>query len=392
LRVLILSEARYRCTTCGDCCRGWDVPLEPGESEKFRRLASAWVPVDQLRIGREKHNNVMVETLAGREGQCQVLTEDQLCRIHGAHGEAAKPRACRIFPYTFVATPSGVRVALSWACPAVIDAEGAPLTEQRAEIEQLFSQAVDGTRYLLRLGDEVALNSRHKLAWRDAELLLGEMASASGNLLEKLCGAGAICVLTQSALDDGKSFEAALNDARAGAPALVKEALAQPISVDRLSRAMFRTLLRTTEPGSTSPLQRLGAVAWSLFGGGKVRLRGGEISLAQIDPVARGLGAGEPLFIRWLENSFFGMTFFGEAAFGLSIASGLDLMTLSMAAAAYLARAYAAVHNRSSVALEDARAAIRQVDAGLSHRSSMPPSFARALEATASLDLLREQL
>jgi lysine-N-methylase len=390
--VLILSEARYRCTTCGDCCRGWDVPLEPGESEKFRQLASAWVPVEKLRIGREKHNHVMVETLAGREGQCQVLTDDQLCRIHGAHGEAAKPRACRIFPYTFVATPSGVRVGLSWACPAVVDGEGTALTEQRAEIEQLFSSAVDGTRYLLRLGDEIALNGRHRLAWKDAELLLAEMAKARGNLLERLCGAGAICALTQLALDDGKAFEIALNEARAGASSLVKEALAQPIVIDRLSRAMFRTLLRTTEPGSTSTLVRLGAVAWSLFGGGKIRLRGGEVSLSQIDSVTRGLGAGEPLFVRWLESSFMGMTFFGEAAFGLSLASGLDLLTLSVAAAAHLARAYAALHKRSAVALEDARAAIRQVDAGLSHRSSMPPSFARALEVTASLDLLRDQL
>ena len=86
------------------------------------------------------------------------------------------------------------------------------------------------------------------------------------------------------------------------------------------------------------------------------------------------------------------MTFFGDAAFGLSIASGLDLTVLAAAVAALLARANAAAAGRDRVSVADAREAVRQVDAGLAHRSSMPPSFARALEATASLDLLREQL
>jgi hypothetical protein len=60
--------------------------------------------------------------------------------------------------------------------------------------------------------------------------------------------------------------------------------------------------------------------------------------------------------------------------------------------AAFLARAYAAEARRAGVAPDVARAALRQLDAGLSHRSTVPAGFARALAATASLDLLREQL
>ena len=47
---------------------------------------------------------------------------------------------------------------------------------------------------------------------------------------------------------------------------------------------------------------------------------------------------------------------------------------------------------RSHVTPEDLRAGLRQLDAGITHRSAMPSGFARALCATASLDLLREQL
>jgi lysine-N-methylase len=397
--VLILGDARYHCTTCGDCCRGWDVPLEPGEAERFRELAAPLVPAARLlsAIGSGKHNGVTVETLAGRDGQCPVLADDQLCRIHGQHGEAAKPRACRIFPYTFVATPTGVRVGLSWACPAVVDGEGPRLDEQRGEIEALFSGAVDGTRYLLQVGGEVALHPARKLPWAQAEVLLGRMKAAlhlSGSLVEKLCAAGALCALAQVALDDGKDFPTALAEAETGAAKLAAEALAAAPEVDRLSRALFRTLLRTTEPGAASTFSRLGQVAQSLWGGGTVKLRGGaEVALRDVERVKRGLGdGGERLFLRWLDGAFNGLTFFGDAAFGLSIASGLDLTVLAAAVAAFLARAHAAAAGRDSVSVADAREAVRQIDAGLAHRSSMPPSFARALEATASLDLLREQL
>ena len=37
-------------------------------------------------------------------------------------------------------------------------ASATPLTEQRAEIDAVFKSAVDGTRYLLQVGDEVALD------------------------------------------------------------------------------------------------------------------------------------------------------------------------------------------------------------------------------------------
>ena len=56
--------------------------------------------------------------------------------MHATHGSDAKPLACRLFPFTFVATPTEVRVSLSFACPAVIDGEGPPLAEQRDEVER----------------------------------------------------------------------------------------------------------------------------------------------------------------------------------------------------------------------------------------------------------------
>jgi hypothetical protein len=302
-----------------------------------------------------------------------------------------------------VRTPRDVRVGLSYACPAVVDSEGPPLEAQRGEIEALFASAVDGTRFLLDVGEHVALAGRHALPFADAEAVVDELArlvGGAGSLVERLCCAGALCALLQLRLDEGAGFAEAFERARKEHPALAKEALADPpsASIDRLSRAMFRTLVKASEPGRATTAGRLGGVVGSLFGSGAVRLQGEgqttrEVRWREVERVAPGLGPdGEALFTRWLVGALEGLTFFGDAAFGLPLASGLDLLVISAAVGAFLARAYAVGAGRSTVALDDAKRALRQIQAGIQHRGAMPRAFGRALDATASLDLLREQL
>ena len=403
--MLELARAHYRCTGCGDCCRGWDVPLEPGDPAAFTNFATPLISAERLRgaLGRSRQAGIDVDTLAGAAGQCAALNDDQTCAIHAAHGGKAKPRACQIFPFTFVATPAGVRVGLSFACPAVVDEEGPLLDAQRGEIEALFAIAVDGTRYLLRVGDEVEIGEGRTASYAQAEPLFDELAAAlerDGRLVERVCRAGALAALLQARLGEQIPFARALDAARGGVEALVGEALGEPAEVDRLSRALFRTLLKSTEPGRAGAMGRMGGALASLFGSGEVRLRGARPDAAPIavpwkdvERVTPGLGAdGEALYARWMGDSLRALTFFGDAAFGLSLAGGLDLKVLSLAVAAFLARAYAAARGAPVVALDDCKRALRQLDAGITHRASMPAGFGRALAATASLDLLREQL
>ena len=161
-----------------------------------------------------------------------------------------------------------------------------------------------------------------------------------------------------------------------------------------MSRALLRTIVESTAPGARGSGSRLfGALASLGGGGGRVRIAGGEVAHADVDRVARGIGAdGEALLVRWLDAEIHGLTFFGGAAFDLTLAGGLDLLTLTAAAVARVARAYAAHAGRAVVARDDVKAALRQVYAGVHHRAAMPPRFERALAATASLDLLRDEL
>ena len=395
---LSLVGERYTCTGCGDCCRGWSVPLLPGEADRFRALAADVVPVERLRgaIHAARGGGVAVEALGGAGGRCAALADDDRCVVHAAHGSDAKPLACRLFPFTFVATPSEVRVSLSFACPAVIDGEGPLLGEQREEVGKLYD-AIAGSPYRMNVGGEVALTESRMLAWADAALLLAEVSTAlrsDGALVERLCRAGAIVALAIAKLDEGRTFADALAEARAGRDALTADALAAPPATDRLSRALLRTIVESTAPGARSSGSRLFGVLASLGGaGGRVRIVGGEVAQADVDRVARGIGAdGEALLVRWLDAEIHGLTFFGGAGFDLSLAGGLDLLTLTAAAVVRVARACAAHAGRAAVARDDVKAALRQVYAGVHHRAAMPPRFERALAATASLDLLRDEL
>jgi lysine-N-methylase len=395
---LALVGERYTCTGCGDCCRGWSVPLLPGEAERFSALGAGVIPAERLRaaIHSARGGGVAVEALSGAGGRCAALADDDRCLVHAAHGSDAKPLACRLFPFTFVSTPTEVRVSLSFACPAVIDGEGPPLGEQRDEVGRLYA-AVAGSPYRMRVDGTVALTEARTLSWAEAALLLTEISAAlrsDGALVERLCRGGAIVALTIAKLEEGRTFADALAAARAGRDALARDALAAPAAADRLSRALLRTLVESTAPGTRGGGSRLwGALASLGGGGGAVRTAGGEVAQADVDRVERGIGAdGEALLVRWLDAEVHGLTFFGGAGFDLSLAGGLDLLTLTAAAVVRVARACAAQAGRAAVAREDVKAALRQVYAGVHHRAAMPPRFERALAATASLDLLRVEI
>lgn len=394
---LTLADERYTCTGCGECCGGWSVPLLDGEADRFRAQAATLVPAERLThaVGKARRGGVTVETLAGPGTRCITLAEDKRCLVHATHGAEAKPLGCRLFPFTFVATPADVRVGLSFACPAVVDGEGPPLAEQRDDIAGLHA-AIATSPYQLRVEPTVALLPGRDLAWADAARLLDDVAAAlaaGGTLVERICRGGAVVALTIAGLEEGRPFADALAGARGRRDALAAKALAAPPRVDRLSRALLRTIVDSTAPERSSGSRLVAALASLGRGGGRIRLADGDVAREAVERVARGLPAeGEALVVRWLRNELAALTFFGSAAFDLSLAGGLDLLTLMVAAVAWLARARAAHAGRAAVVFDDVKRALRQVYAGVHHRAAMPPRFERALAATACLDLLRAEL
>ncbi|VVB54051.1 Uncharacterised protein [uncultured archaeon] len=69
-----------------------------------------------------------------------VFLSDNKCRIHGELGSSSKPFTCRVFPYSFIQTPEGTYVDLSFACPAVTANKG-PHVKEDQEIAALAEEA-----------------------------------------------------------------------------------------------------------------------------------------------------------------------------------------------------------------------------------------------------------
>ena len=92
------------------------------------------------------------------------LNEQGLCRIHAKFGEAAKPLACRIYPYAFHPAGKQVTVSLRFSCPSVVANRGRSMKQNADEIKQL-------ARAIVPEGHErtppPALSSRERVDWPD---------------------------------------------------------------------------------------------------------------------------------------------------------------------------------------------------------------------------------
>lgn len=86
----------YDCATCGACCKGLGVGLDhaAGEPERLVTLYPALAPF--------MRNTGGAWTARNPRGRCWFLGDDGLCRVEVDHGRAAKPAACRLFPFNRV--------------------------------------------------------------------------------------------------------------------------------------------------------------------------------------------------------------------------------------------------------------------------------------------------
>ena len=88
----------YDCVSCGArCCRGFGYRMgRPEEvSTQLERRPS-------LRLFLEPVGGDGVASMRNLAPGCFFLSEDGLCGIHAAHGYAAKPETCRLFPFNWL--------------------------------------------------------------------------------------------------------------------------------------------------------------------------------------------------------------------------------------------------------------------------------------------------
>jgi lysine-N-methylase len=163
VRTLPLAQ-NWDCHNCSDCCRTYEVRVS--QEERDRILKQGWM-ADPALAGCEP---IVRDSKTGQyrlnhnsEGACVFLEDNKLCRIHAKFGEAAKPMACRVYPFILVPAGEHWRVGIRFACPSAAGNKGRPVADHSAalgEYAALFEDfvgpaAANATPPLLQPGQAV---------------------------------------------------------------------------------------------------------------------------------------------------------------------------------------------------------------------------------------------
>lgn len=149
----------YECRGCGACCKGHGIGLDAagGQVEQLltlypraaafaRRRGPAW-------------------TLFNPRDRCWFLDDGGLCRVEIDHGRAAKPAACRLFPFNRVFRLGEALIVdfNSVICPVRPAAgDGETHAAVLAEIEEVMDPAIVGTT--LPVDDDQLVEREQRIA------------------------------------------------------------------------------------------------------------------------------------------------------------------------------------------------------------------------------------
>jgi len=160
----------WDCGSCAACCRSYHVPVT---AEERRRIESqGWekepefqntpffAPEGNWFTGRSYRLNHRAD------GACVFLGPNNRCRIHAKFGSAAKPLACRIYPFLLVPAGDHWRLGLRFACPAASGGTGRPLGEHLAEVRE-YAAAMESDSPAAVNAPPTPLKPRQLIPWGD---------------------------------------------------------------------------------------------------------------------------------------------------------------------------------------------------------------------------------
>jgi lysine-N-methylase len=363
---------RWDCQSCSDCCRSYAVGVT--EAERERLLAQNWegiVPTI-LEGGGHRLNH-------RADGACVFLDDDNRCRIHAKFGEAAKPMACRIYPFVLVPAGDHWRVGMRFACPSVAKNQGRPLAEHAASVND-YAALVEADA-----GDAVAntptppLQTAQAVAWNDlhrfraAILKLWDDVEAPIELrLRRAVALAAVCRKSRFDKVQGDRLGVFLEVISA---AVVDETTADPAAVPPpswIGRMVFRQLAaiygrKDNGPdkglASTSRWFRIRSAMRYARGQGKVPRLHARVPDVRFAEVERPTGPlpreAEELLARYFRVKVDSMQFCGPSLYGFDFWDGFDALALTFPVILWLGRVFAAGGMDRNEAL---RLALRSVD------------------------------
>lgn len=361
----------WDCRGCAACCRSYSIPVTA--DERTRIEAQNWdlgTPPFDARGTTLNHRP---------DGACVFLGDDDRCRIHAKFGAAAKPLACRIYPFLLVPAGDHWRVGLRFACPSAAANDGRPLDQHLPEVREYAAQ-LEENEPAAKSQPAPPLRAGTLVPWDDVLRIVGVVAKMLGETgvpLERRWRN----VLTLASLADGLTFDGGGNAKKAITGGRLSElfhvlsetAAEETLPADqvprpgRAGRLVFRQVLAVyarkdhgAERGSAqrSALGRVAAAIRFARGSGVVpklhaRLPDVPFSAGEepFGPLPEDCDAQLTRYYRLKVQS---LQFCGPTNFGVPFWEGLRSLALTFPVAMWLARVFVAGGESKPAAVERA--------------------------------------
>ncbi len=380
----------WSCHNCSGCCR--QHLIEITEEERQRILDQKWTAKDGVSDGPVvvPHGGSLFKKswrLAhGSDGGCVFLNDDGLCRIHAKFGEAAKPLACRIYPYALHPAGKKVTVSLRFSCPSVVANLGKPVSENRDELKKIERLVVPEN------ADQISppkISNREQLDWPDTL----KIVNALHELITQDDEVGIIDRLYRALFVVGLVGEAQfdlIRGARLGdfleilSEAASGEELPEPVQPAAVMQMQFRLLVaHYARKDTVADLDAGLAGRWRLFRAA-TKFASGQGSAAPLQdcfnevpfeamdqPFGEIPDEFEEILTRYLSVKLQGLHFCGPAYYGIPLVEGFRSLVLIVAAMCWIAKWLAASDGRSQWTTEDLSKAMTIAD----HHHGYSPVF-----------------
>lgn len=384
----VVDGQRWSCHSCGLCCRSLVGHLT--DKERRRLDEQGWAVqlgvAPYVKVGRGWALNKQPD------GACVFLDDQNRCKIHAKFGEADKPLACRIFPFSVRSVRGAWQASLRFDCPSVTASKGQELGGHRGWLGDLASRLVHGldSSRKGRRGDDESLDVAD--FHRGVPATIEELRTLTGRLsrwladrerpiTDRLIGAARLTTTLHGAnlrKVRGPRFAELLDLLLDALPA---ERAMRPDHPTVKQKAMLRQYaFAHAEHVSLAELRSgLGgrwAKRWQQLNSAKRYLRGKgvipnlpgfetTVTFECVEAVGPAVERGDEiadLIRRYLTARIEGRTLFGSGFYGWPVFAGLGALWLSIAAAGWLARYHAAVERRLSISFEDFATSLGIVD------------------------------
>ncbi len=359
----------WDCQGCSSCCRQYHVAVTPEERAKIE--AQGWnaeadlheVPLF-VRSGGWFSSDYRLNHRP--DGACVFLGPDNRCRIHVKHGSAAKPLACRVYPYALVPAGDHWMLGLRFACPSSAENVGRPLGDHLAEARDYAAAlearvgGVNSPPPQLQASQTITWNDFARIAtalstifadeedtierrWRKVLFVVSTLRRAqfdgggdakkaiTGNRLTELLGL----------LADEAEDEVPLSPDEVPAPGWVGRSVFRPIA------ALYARKDTGPDRGSaqSSAMNRLLSGLRFARGAGAIPRTHAALPQATFADGERPLGSlseqADSLLTRWVRVKVEAGQFCGPTNFGMGVWDGLESLAVAFASAMWLARVLA---------------------------------------------------